>query len=114
MARGFIFAGVPSIIMTLWSVEDQSGSILMSKFYQNLEEGLRIDEALQEAKLQYLQEADQLSAHPYLWSSYVSIGSTDALITQGYGKLYQLIIGVIGLGVIILLLLRFRKRKARA
>ncbi|RLD54066.1 MAG: hypothetical protein DRI97_12215, partial [Bacteroidetes bacterium] len=114
MARGFIFAGVPSIIMTLWAVEDQSGSILMSKFYQNLEEGLRIDEALQEAKLQYLQEADQLSAHPYLWSGYVSIGSTDALISKGYSKLYQLIIGVIGLGLIILLLLRFRKRKVRA
>jgi len=114
MARGFIFAGVPSIIMTLWAVEDQSGSILMSKFYQNLEEGLRIDEALQEAKLQYLQEADQLSAHPYLWSGYVSIGSTDALISQDYSKIYQLIIGVVGLVIIILVLLRLRNRKVRA
>jgi CHAT domain-containing protein len=114
MARGFIFAGVPSIIMTLWAVEDQSGSILMSKFYQNLVEGLEIDEALQEAKLQYLHDADQLSAHPYLWSGYVSIGSTDAMIKPGIGKLYQLLIAIVGLGVLLLLFFRLRKRKSKA
>lgn len=114
MARGFIFAGVPSIIMTLWAVEDQSGSVLMSKFYENLVEGMEIDEALREAKLQYLSEADQLSAHPYLWSGYVSIGSTDALIDAGFGKLYQIIIAVIGLIVIIFLLYKFRKRRTGA
>jgi CHAT domain-containing protein len=92
MARGFIFAGVPSIIMTLWAVEDQSGSILMSKFYSNLVEGMEIDEALQEAKLQYLQEADQLSAHPYLWSGYVSIGSTDAIIKRSWDTVYILLV----------------------
>ena len=114
MARGFIFAGVPSIIITLWAVEDQSGSILMSKFYQNLVEGMEIDEALQEAKLQYLQEADQLSAHPYLWSGYVSIGSTDALIVHVFGKVYQLITALFGLGLILFLIFRFRKRRKRA
>jgi len=114
MARGFIHAGVPSIIMTLWAVEDQSGSILMSKFYQNLVEGMLIDEALREAKLQYLQEADQVGAHPYLWSGYVSIGSTDALIEPGINKIYLLIIALVGLIVIIALFIRYRKPKAGA
>ncbi len=114
MARGFIFAGVPSIIMTLWAVEDQSGSILMSNFYQNLVEGFEIDEALQEAKLQYLSEADQLSAHPYLWSGYVSIGSTDAMIEPGIAKIYQLITAILGLGVVLVLIFRYRRRKSRA
>ncbi|MEE4256061.1 MAG: CHAT domain-containing protein, partial [Bacteroidales bacterium] len=114
MARGFIFAGVPSIIMTLWAVEDQAGSIMMSKFYQNLVKGMEIDEALQGAKLQYLAEADQLTAHPYLWSGYVSIGSTKAVVQPKSGNLYQLIIAVAGLAVIILIFLKVRKRKVRA
>ncbi len=114
MARGFIFAGVPSIIMTLWAVEDQSGSILMSKFYKNLVGGMEIDEALQEAKLQYLIEADQLGAHPYLWSGYVSIGSTDALISGGLNRLFQIIIALVGLAMIIFMIFWFRKRKSGA
>ena len=112
MARGFIFAGVPSVIMTLWAVEDQSGSILMTGFYQNLDDGMDIDEALQEAKLSYLRDADQLGAHPYLWSGYVCIGDTRALISPAFGKLYQLILAVIGLGVIIFLVYRFRRKRA--
>ena len=112
MARGFIFAGVPSIIMTLWAVEDQAGSIMMSKFYQNLVEGMEIDKALQGAKLQYLAEADQLSAHPYLWSGYVNIGSTEAVVESSSGRVLQLITALIGLAVIILILIKVRKRRA--
>ena len=112
MARGFIFAGVPSVIMTLWAVEDQSGSILMTGFYQNLDDGMDIDEALQEAKLSYLRDADQLGAHPYLWSGYVCIGDTRALISPAFGKLYQLILAVLGLGIIIFLIYRFRRKRA--
>lgn len=113
MARGFIFAGVPSIIITLWSVEDQAGSIIMSKFYRNLVEGMEIDQALQGAKLQYLAEADQLSAHPYLWSGYVSIGSTEAVINSRSGSLFYLITALAGLIVMLLIILKVRKRKAR-
>jgi len=110
LARGFIFAGVPSIIMTLWAVEDQSGSILMSKFYENLVDGQDIDAALRESKLQYLQTADQLSAHPYLWSGYVSIGSTRPLVKPANMTIY--ILGV-GLGAILLsvILIRVRRKK---
>ncbi len=114
MARGFIHAGVPTIIMTLWAVEDQSGSILMTKFYENLVEGLEIDEALQQAKLQYLQDADQLSAHPYLWSGYVSIGDTHALIVPFFGNLYRFITAIVGLGVILFLILRYRRKNVKA
>jgi len=83
LARGFIYAGVPSIIMTLWAVEDQSGSELMIRFYKFLSEGDAIDEALRKAKLEYLSTADQLRAHPYLWASYVSIGKADPIYIVG-------------------------------
>ncbi|MFO8129661.1 MAG: CHAT domain-containing tetratricopeptide repeat protein [Bacteroidales bacterium] len=79
LARGFIYAGVPSIVMTLWAVEDRSGSILMSGFYDQMARGVPLDIALQQAKLNYLEESGMLTAHPYLWSGYVCIGDNHAL-----------------------------------
>ncbi len=54
LARGFIYAGCPSIIMTLWEVEDNSGTKIMSSFYKYLKKGKPKDEALRLAKLDYL------------------------------------------------------------
>lgn len=113
MARGFIFAGVPSIIMTLWAVEDQSGSILMTKFYKNLVSGMEIDEALREAKLEYLAEADQLGAHPYLWSGYVSIGATDPLMSSRTGLTLSIILTSVALFIIIFIIFRNRWKKKK-
>ena len=39
LARGFIYAGCPSIIMTLWQVSDKSSSELMTSFYKYLKKG---------------------------------------------------------------------------
>lgn len=111
LARGFIFAGVPSIIMTLWAVEDQSGSILMSSFYENLVSGQNIDVALRESKLQYLKNADQLSAHPYLWSGYVSIGSTAPLTSGGPSVISILVYVLIAVLAGIFLFIWLRRRK---
>lgn len=80
LARGFIYAGVPSIVMTLWEVEDKSGSSIMTLFYNNLNKGMPIDLALQQAKLNYLSKAPQLRSHPYFWAAYVDIGDTEPII----------------------------------
>jgi len=79
LARGFFYAGVPSIVMTLWSVEDFSGVELMTSFYTSLAEGKTKDVALQQAKLNYLLNSDQLKAHPHFWAAYVNIGETTPL-----------------------------------
>lgn len=76
LARGFFYAGVPSIVMTLWSVEDYAGVELMTSFYSALAEGKTKDEALRYAKLNYLRSSDQLKAHPHFWAAYVNIGDT--------------------------------------
>jgi len=79
IARGFFYAGVPSVVMTLWSVEDNSSSELMELFYKHLTEGLPKDEALRRAKLDYLKQSDQLTAFPYFWAGYVNIGDNSPL-----------------------------------
>ena len=82
MARGFIYAGCPSIVMTLWQVEDKSGVKIMEDFYKYLSKGKRKDVALRMAKLNHLNNSDPLTAHPHFWLGYVNIGNPDALNTS--------------------------------
>ncbi|MGE5447102.1 MAG: CHAT domain-containing protein, partial [Bacteroidales bacterium] len=82
LARGFIFAGCPSIVMTLWQVEDKSGAEIMRNFYSYLSKGKRKDEALQMAKLKHLELSDPLTAHPHYWLGYVNIGNPEPLYTS--------------------------------
>ena len=112
LARGFIYAGVPSIVMTLWAVEDRSGSELMKRFYSRLASGDEIDIAMQNAKLEYLEISDILSAHPYLWSGYVTIGYNGALYKRQKALPYL----AVALGLVIILvpmLWYLKKRKSR-
>lgn len=80
LSRAFSYSGVESIIMSMWSVPDQSTSELMIEFYKQLKKGLSKDEALRAAKLSYLENNDDpLFAHPYFWSGFLSIGQQQAL-----------------------------------
>jgi CHAT domain-containing protein len=82
MARGFIFAGCPSIVMTLWQVEDKSGVKIMEDFYYYLSKGKQKDVALRMAKLNHLNNSDPLTAHPHFWLGYVNIGNPEPLYTS--------------------------------
>jgi CHAT domain-containing protein len=111
LARGFIYSGCPSIIMTLWSVEDKSGVKLMTNFYKSLLKGKSKSEALRNSKIEFIEKADQLKAHPYFWSGYVVIGNNDPLF---YNK-SNVIIGTIVLGLLILLvfIIYIRRKKTK-
>lgn len=70
LCRGFIYAGTPSIIATLWSVLDTSTTELMVKFYEALKTGKSRSESLREAQL----ETAQKHPHPYYWAPFILIG----------------------------------------
>jgi CHAT domain-containing protein len=76
LARGFMYAGCPSIVMSLWPVDDQSTSLLMKYFYNGLDDGLSKDKALRNAKLEYLKRADAVKSNPFYWAGFVPIGNT--------------------------------------
>ncbi len=114
LARGFIYAGCPSIIMTLWEVEDRSGAPILDEFYQLLGNGKRKHQALRMAKLKHIENADPLKAHPHYWLGYVSIGNTDPMYT-GNDVYFFLAILLVIVAVISDQLLRNKKaRKNRA
>ncbi len=82
LARGFKYAGVPSIVLTLWEVQDKATSGIMEGFYNSLKEGNRKDVALQKAKLDFLSNANRLKSHPYYWSSFLITGDTEQIIEK--------------------------------
>lgn len=75
IARGFAIAGVPSIVTTLWKVNDISASKISKQFYQNLEKGMPKDNALRMAKLSFLEQADNLTESPFYWGHFALIGN---------------------------------------
>jgi len=100
LSRAFAYAGCPSLVSTLWQVNEKSTKEIIVEFYKNLKQGNAKDEALQKAKLHYLKNSED--ANPYYWASLVAIGNTQPLQTKSYSKLLWLMLPV-GLGVLMLL-----------
>ncbi|MDH3886125.1 MAG: CHAT domain-containing protein [Desulfobacterales bacterium] len=71
LTRAFIFAGTPSILGTIWSVNDESTSKFMKYFYDNLKE-LDKFESLQLAQIKMISSENY--SHPYHWAGFRLIG----------------------------------------
>ena len=79
LGRAFAYAGVPSIVMSLWPAEDESTADLMGYFYEALAEGQSKDEALRNAKLRFLKEMPPSKHHPFYWAGFVVQGDAGPL-----------------------------------
>jgi len=71
LPRAFIYAGVPSVVATLWNVSDEATAILMDNFYRNLKV-LDKAEALRAAQLELLKKPE--SKNPYYWAAFYLTG----------------------------------------
>ncbi|WP_293079647.1 tetratricopeptide repeat protein [Okeania sp. SIO3B5] len=73
LTRGFMYAGAKRVVVSLWSVEDNSTSKLMQNYYQKiLETGKNPVEAMRETQLEML-SSDNWKA-PYYWAPFVVQG----------------------------------------
>jgi len=75
LARSFFSGGAQSVISTLWSIDDQSSSIIVKNFYKNLSKGKSKSASLREAKLAYLDNSSLSEKSPYYWGAFVLIGN---------------------------------------
>ncbi|MEL7003516.1 MAG: CHAT domain-containing protein, partial [Bacteroidota bacterium] len=71
LATGFKFAGVPNLLISLWSVPDVTTAKIMERFYFHLYEGQSKANALRQAKLDYLASADGNTSSPYYWAGFI-------------------------------------------
>ena len=74
LARGFIYSGSQSVVMSMWEIEDKSGTNIVELFYKNLKKGYPKSVALKNARTEFLKNADQLRSHPYFWATLVVYG----------------------------------------
>jgi CHAT domain-containing protein len=104
LTRAFIYAGSPSVVASLWSVDDSSTAHLMASFYRNLKTMSKV-EALRQAQLELIRgegRSDMLArrgiggigklgesvksespsqnpisistSHPYFWAPFILVG----------------------------------------
>lgn len=92
MGWAFAYAGVPSTVMSLWQIDDNSNPELISSFYTNLKDGISVSESLRTSKLEALAKAqDDYLSHPAFWAAYIPIGVSDAVINNSAPKWYWLL-----------------------
>jgi CHAT domain-containing protein/tetratricopeptide (TPR) repeat protein len=73
LVRGFLYAGVPSTVASLWKVDDYATSLLMSNFHLLLKLGNTKSQALRKAQLQLLKNSE--TSHPFFWAAFVLYGN---------------------------------------
>jgi CHAT domain-containing protein len=72
LSRAFAKAGAPTVIASLWSVNDVSTKETMQAFYKELLAGQTKAESLRRAQLAVMH--DPRFAHPYFWAPFVVLG----------------------------------------
>jgi CHAT domain-containing protein len=79
LAHAFNYAGSKSILTSLWQADEQSASVITEKFIENLAAKMPAGEALQQAKLSYLQQAEGRMKSPVYWAGLVLMGDAGVL-----------------------------------
>jgi tetratricopeptide (TPR) repeat protein/CHAT domain-containing protein len=72
LTRAFLYAGVPSVIVSLWSVDARSTQELMLEFYRFLKNGMDKATALQLAQKKIMEKKEY--SHPYFWAPFILVG----------------------------------------
>jgi CHAT domain-containing protein len=77
LQRAFQVAGVKTVLMSLWPVEDAATRAWMTTLYRNrLTRKLSTAEAVHEASLEVLRQrrSQRQSTHPFYWAGFVAVG----------------------------------------
>jgi CHAT domain-containing protein len=76
LAVAFMYAGSPSILSSLWSVDDRSTSLLMERFYENwVKKNMSRSASLRHAQI-YLKTMPEF-CHPFFWGAFQLTGQWD-------------------------------------
>lgn len=70
LARGFLTAGVSSLVVTLWRVDDETAVRLMTDFYKEVQRGKSVSASLKIAQKQAISRGTS----PYFWAPFIFIG----------------------------------------
>lgn len=72
LARGFFSAGALSVLLSLWTVDDESTRQIMEEFYRQVRGGSSAARALRLAQMQLMKQQE----HPFFWAPFILVGRT--------------------------------------
>ncbi|MFZ6001634.1 MAG: CHAT domain-containing protein, partial [Bacteroidota bacterium] len=72
LTSAFLLAGANTVVVSLWKVADESTSLFMIEFYNQLLAGNNKAAALRNAKRKLLK--DPQYQHPYYWAPFIQVG----------------------------------------
>ncbi|MBN2665736.1 MAG: CHAT domain-containing protein [Bacteroidales bacterium] len=103
LARGFVYSGSRSVVMSMWEIEDRSGAEIVNNYYRNIKQGASKSRALRKARLSYLKNSDMLRSHPYFWSSLVIYGNNTPIYFSVWIKVAAVLLLLIIPAILILI-----------
>jgi CHAT domain-containing protein len=74
LVRPFLAAGVPSVLGSLWEIDDPAAASLFVMFHRNVLEGQDPAVALRNAQLEVLARENQAERQSFLWAPFVMLG----------------------------------------
>jgi CHAT domain-containing protein len=73
LTRGFMYAGAPRVVASLWRIDDRATAEIMKRFYESmLKDGLRPAAALRAAQISMLN--DKRWQSPHFWAAFTIQG----------------------------------------
>jgi CHAT domain-containing protein/Tfp pilus assembly protein PilF len=110
LSRAFMYAGSKGMISTLWKTEDQVSAKMMQYLYSEMAEGYPPEEALQRAKLRFLDDntISEKYKTPNYWSNFIYVGQIGKKeIHLNASWAYTLVFAFVG----VLIWLVYKRRK---
>ena len=73
LTRGFMYAGAPRVMASLWKVDDEATTVMMEKFYEGVLKNRQTPaQALRSAQMWMQSQSEWKS--PYYWAGFVLQG----------------------------------------
>jgi len=93
LTSGFLSAGVPTVLATLWPVDDRATALLIRHFYEGLASGHTAARALRNAQIALRHEP--ATAHPFYWAGFILVGdgTTTVPLAKRHRTVWPWIVG---------------------
>jgi CHAT domain-containing protein len=114
LARGFAAAGVPSVTATLWNADEESLYAITEKFHEYLSQGMPKDEALQKAKLYFIQNGEHEKPYPYYWANIILVGNNEPVTLSENHHTWRWIAGIIFITAILSIVQFLKNRRDKS
>jgi len=112
MARVFFRNGAKSVLAANWNINEYAGDEILKNFYERVFDGTNKSQALQQSKINYLNNHQLTEVLPYYWAGFTLTGSTEPIALNSaigwitYWKYFLMVV----LCIVILTFMYFNRR----